>query len=130
MTLGPVEYIIVGFPGNQFNGKIIPAVADLVDHGLVRILDLSFITKESDGTVVEFEFEFEDIPEHGSSLAALDGEAGQLLSDADVNAIGADLEPESSAVLRYGKTCGPPRSPPRCARAAASSSAGAASPAS
>jgi hypothetical protein len=50
MAIGPVEYIIVGFPGNRFNGEIAPELGKLVDSGTIRILDLVFITKDIDGT--------------------------------------------------------------------------------
>ena len=49
MTIGPVEYIIVGFPGNKFNGEIAPELMALVESGTVRILDLIFIGKDDDG---------------------------------------------------------------------------------
>ena len=47
MTIGPIEYIIVGFPGNQFTGQIAPALADLIDNDTIRILDLVFISKDA-----------------------------------------------------------------------------------
>ena len=49
MSIGPVEYIVVGFPGNEFKGEIAPAIADLVESGTIRILDLVFITKDGNG---------------------------------------------------------------------------------
>ena len=57
MAIGPVEYIIVGFPGNQFNGEIAPELGKLVDSGTIRILDLVFITKDAAGEVSAVEFE-------------------------------------------------------------------------
>ena len=44
MAIGPVEYMVVGFPGNKFTGKIAPALADLVKSGTVRIIDFAFVT--------------------------------------------------------------------------------------
>jgi hypothetical protein len=49
MGIGPVEYMVVAFPGNQFKGEIAPALGDLVDNGTIRVLDLVFITKDQDG---------------------------------------------------------------------------------
>ena len=49
MSIGPVEYIVVGFPGNEFKGEIAPALADLVDNGTIKIHDIVFITKDTDG---------------------------------------------------------------------------------
>ena len=57
MVVGPIEYIIVGFPGNKFNGEIAPELAKLIDSGLVRILDLVVITKDDSGEVAWFEFD-------------------------------------------------------------------------
>ena len=52
MAIGPVEYIIVGFPGNEFNGEIAPELVALVESGTIRILDLIFIGKDADGSVI------------------------------------------------------------------------------
>jgi hypothetical protein len=51
----PVEYMIVAFPGNQFKGEIIPALADLVESETIRIIDLAMVTKDSNGEVAGFE---------------------------------------------------------------------------
>ena len=51
MVVGPIEYIIVGFPGNKFNGEIAPELAKLIESGLVRILDLVVVTKDEAGEV-------------------------------------------------------------------------------
>jgi hypothetical protein len=53
--LGPVDYIVVEFPGSQFNGEIAPALGDLVDRGLVRLLDLLVLKKDADGSLDAFE---------------------------------------------------------------------------
>ena len=47
----PVELAVLAFPGSKFNGEIVPALAELVDAGIVRILDLALVTKEDDGSV-------------------------------------------------------------------------------
>ena len=57
MTTGPVEYIIVAFPGNKFNGDIAPELVALVESGTVRILDLISIGKDEDGSVLAFEID-------------------------------------------------------------------------
>jgi hypothetical protein len=96
MTTGPVEYIIVGFPGNQFNGEIAPELIALVESGTIRILDLVFIGKDADGTVVSFEIEdLEALP----AFADLDAEVGGLISPEDIEYAAAQLEPNSSAAL-------------------------------
>jgi hypothetical protein len=96
MTIGPVEYIVVGFPGNKFNGEIAPELIALVASGTVRILDLIFIGKDADGSVVSFEIdELDDV----ASFDDLDGEVGGLISPADVEFVASQLEPNSSAAL-------------------------------
>ncbi len=97
MPLGPVEYIIVGFQENRFDGTIVPELAALVEQGLVRIIDLVFIAKDVDGTVIGFEFE--DIPGDIAELMELEGEAGTLLSEEDIELAGAGLAPGSSAAV-------------------------------
>ena len=96
MTIGPIEYIVVGFPGNQFNGEIAPALADLIDSDTIRILDLTFISKDADGEVTAFEYdELEELAAFGD----LDGEVGGLISPDDIAHAAEGLEPNSSAAL-------------------------------
>ena len=89
MAIGPVEYVIIGFPGNQFKGEIIPALADLVESGTVRILDLVFVMKDAEGNVTSAEYE--DLP----GMDDLDGEADGLFNEDDLldrgRAAGAQL---------------------------------------
>ena len=94
--LAPVEYIVIDFPGNRFDGSIVPALVDLVDKRTVRILDLVFVKKDDDGNVLSFEFD--QLDELGD-LAALDGDAGDVLSDDDVLALADDIPPGSSALF-------------------------------
>ena len=96
MAIGPVEYIIVGFPGNQFTGDIAPELAKLVDSGTIRILDLVFITKDPEGVVQAIEFEDHD---DVALFNALEGEVGGLISAEDVEYAATELEPNSSAAL-------------------------------
>jgi Family of unknown function (DUF6325) len=96
MAIGPVEYIIVGFPGNQFNGEIAPELGKLVDSGTIRILDLVFITKDADGNVEAVEVENHD---DVALFNALDGEVGGFISEEDVEYAATELEPNSSAAL-------------------------------
>jgi len=96
MTIGPVEYIIVGFPGNKFNGKIAPALVDLVQSGTVRILDLIFVGKDEDGSIVSFEVdELEGVAE----FIELDADIGGLIGESDVAHVAECLEPGNSAAL-------------------------------
>src|ERR1700741_4334533 len=96
MSLGPVEYVILGFPGNQFTGQIVPELAKLIDSGLVRIIDHTFISKDADGDVAVVEY---DAAEELAALAGLGGEVGGILTDADIDYAAQSLEPNSSAAL-------------------------------
>jgi hypothetical protein len=96
MTTGPVEYIIVGFPGNQFNGKIAPELIALVESGTIRILDLIFIGKDADGAVTSLEI---DQLEVSIGFAGLDADVGGLISPVDIEFAARSLEPNSSAAL-------------------------------
>jgi uncharacterized membrane protein len=97
-SIGPVEYVVIGFPGNRFKGEIVPAVAELVDNEVVRILDVAFIKKDGDGNVTMFEYDaLDDVLEFG--FADIDGEAGGVLNDEDLGLVAETLAPDSSAAL-------------------------------
>jgi hypothetical protein len=96
MTTGPVEYIIVGFPGNKFTGEIAPELFALVDSGTIRILDLIFIGKDADGEVLAFEI---DELDEAIGFGQLEGEFGGLISPEDIEFAASQLEPNSSAAL-------------------------------
>jgi hypothetical protein len=95
--IGPVEYMIVAFPGNRFRGEIAPALADLVESNTIRIIDLAFVGKDADGNVVAFELSDldADVQEGLGSL----GEASGLLNEDDLMAAAEELDPNSSAAL-------------------------------
>ncbi len=96
MAIGPVEYIVVGFPGNQFKGEIIPELAKLVESGTIRILDLVLIVKDAEGEVLGLEFEdHEDV----ALFELLEGEVGGLISVEDIEYAATELEPNSAAAL-------------------------------
>jgi len=96
--LGPVDYLVVEFPGSNFNGEIMPELVDLVERGVVRVLDLVVIKKDEDSS---FEaFEFADI-EDGvlGELRELEREFADLLSEDDIAAVVDAMEPGSTAGL-------------------------------
>jgi hypothetical protein len=96
--LGPVDWIVVEFPGSKFNGEIAPALADLVERDLVRVLDLLVLKKESDGTLEAFELSDLDEAEVGG-FRSHEQELAMLLSEEDVTAVAAAVEPGSSAAV-------------------------------
>jgi hypothetical protein len=96
MQLGPVEYVLISFPGNKFKGEIAPAIASLVENDTIHILDLTFIIKDADGTTAMFEYD--ELPE-AAGFADIDGESDGLFSDEDLEIAAAGLEPNSSALF-------------------------------
>jgi hypothetical protein len=96
--IGPVEYMIVAFPGNKFRGEIAPALAELVESGTIRVIDLAFVGKDADGEAVAFELSDLD-PDVQEGLRELGGEEGGLLNEDDLMAAAEELEPNSSAAL-------------------------------
>ena len=95
--MGPVDYILVEWPGRQPNGEVAPHLVDLVDRGLIRILDLAFVTKEEDGTVAGIELA--DLGDGAAELEVFEGASSGLLSDDDLTEAAAALEPGTSAAL-------------------------------
>jgi hypothetical protein len=96
--LGPVDWIVVEFPGSKFNGEIAPKLTDLVDRGIIRVLDLVLIKKDQDGSLEAFEMSDLDDSELGE-LRSYESELAMLLSEEDVIAVADAVEPGSSAAL-------------------------------
>jgi hypothetical protein len=96
--VGPVEYMIVAFPGNKFRGEIVPALQELVDSQTIRIIDLTFVGKDADGEVAGFELS--DLDEDvQSALKRMGAEATGLFNEEDLMLAAEALEPNSSAAL-------------------------------
>ena len=96
--LGPVDYLVVEFPGSNFTGEILPELAALVENGTVRVLDLVLITKDADGSYEAFEMTDVD-PSLLGELRDLERELADLLSEDDVVAVSQAMEPGSTAAL-------------------------------
>jgi hypothetical protein len=106
--LGPVDWIVVEFPGSRFSGQIAPALLDLVERDLVRVLDLLVLKKDADGTLEAFELSDLDEGEIGE-LRTYESELAMLLSEEDVTSLAAAIEPGSSAgVLVWENTWAAP----------------------
>jgi Family of unknown function (DUF6325) len=97
IEMGPIDYLLVEWPGKQPEGEIAPYLVDLVDRGLIRILDLAFLAKGEDGTVAALEIA--DVGGAVAELAIFEGASSGLLDDEDVGEAGAALEPGTSAAL-------------------------------
>ena len=98
MAIGPVEYMVVAFPGNQFKGEMAPALQELVDNGTIRILDLAMVVKDVDGNAVAMEVERSDSAVF-QALDALATDRGGLINESDLVRIGEALDPNSSAAV-------------------------------
>ncbi|MFB7171400.1 DUF6325 family protein [Streptomyces sp. NPDC056254] len=99
-TMGPVDYLIVEFPGSRMTGEGLPLLVDLVDRGIIRILDLVFVRKEADGSVVALELK--DAGGGEMDLTVFEGAASGLLGQDDLDEAGAALEAGNSAgILVY-----------------------------
>src|SRR5690348_1512051 len=98
--LGPVDYMVVGFPADKadFSGAMADELKALMENGTVRVLDLMIVTKAEDGTVAVAELRDRDESEVGE-LRSLEAELSLLLAAEDVERVGADLEPGSTAAV-------------------------------
>src|SRR5262245_5458308 len=99
--MGPIDYVVVEFPGSRMTGEGLPLLVDLVDRGIIRILDLLFVKKELDGSVTGVAIA--DFDKDGKlDLAVFEGASSGLLGQDDVEEAGKVLEPGSSAgILVY-----------------------------
>jgi hypothetical protein len=106
--LGPVDWLVVEFPGKQPTGQIAPHLIDLVDRGLIRILDLAFVHKEEDGSVVGLNLADLDLSA-SPELIVFEGASSGLIGDDDRAEVGNALAPGASgAVLLYENTWAAP----------------------
>jgi len=97
-SIGPVELLVVKFPGNQFKGEIAPALGDLIDSGTIRIIDLIFAIKDEQG-----EFDMVEIKDLGdaeiAAFAPIFTDGHELLSEDDIQQVAAMMEPNSAAAV-------------------------------
>ena len=93
--MGPISYLIVEFPGNRMTGEGFPALIDLVDKGLIRILDLRFVTRRDDGSVAAVALQELDTGEFDISI--FEGVSSGMLDQSDFDDAADALEPGSSA---------------------------------
>ncbi|MEE1773994.1 MULTISPECIES: DUF6325 family protein [unclassified Streptomyces] len=93
---GPIDYLVIEFPGSRMTGEGLPLLVDLVDRGIIRILDLVFVRKNQDGTVDGVELS--ELTANGQEdLAVFEGVSSGLLGRDDIDEVSAVLEPGSAA---------------------------------
>jgi hypothetical protein len=95
--MGPIDYILIEWPGRQPTGEAAPILVDLVERGIIRILDLAFITKAEDGSIAGLEIS--ELGDEVEELKVFEGVSSGLLSDDDTAEAAAALEPGTSAAL-------------------------------
>lgn len=97
MPLGPVDVYIIGFPENNFSGEIVPAILEQVDKGVIRVLDVLFVTKDGDGNVGVLTIE--DLGPEGAAFVDLDITQAGALNEEDADEVAEDIPANSSALL-------------------------------
>jgi hypothetical protein len=96
--LGPIDIVVIGYPpGAPMTGEAVPIMLDLVDRGIVRVLDATFVIKEEDGTFSGVDLANLDADSAGD-LTVFAGASTGLISDDDVAMIAAEMEPGSAAM--------------------------------
>ncbi|MBN8866456.1 MAG: hypothetical protein J0H98_02780 [Solirubrobacterales bacterium] len=95
--MGPIDFILVEWPGRQPTGEAIPHLIDLVERGLIRVLDLAFVAKEEDGSVTRIEFA--EVAERVAEFSYFHGAASGLVGEDDLVEAAAALEPGTAAAL-------------------------------
>jgi hypothetical protein len=95
-AMGPISYLVVEFPGNKMTGDGLGVLVDLVDRGVIRVLDLVFVKRDADGSVSGIDLS--DIDHDGSlDLTVFEGAASGLLDDSDLADAAPVIAPGSSA---------------------------------
>src|SRR5262245_61039097 len=103
MGSAPLELVMIAFPGSAFNGEILPALQDLVDREIIRIVDLVLISKGEDNlpVIVEVESDEHDL----APLRDIVGEVNGLIAEEDIFDLADGLEPgDSAGILLFEHT--------------------------
>jgi dihydroorotase-like cyclic amidohydrolase len=95
--MGPIDYLLIEWPGRQPTGEAAPILVDLVERGIIRVLDLAFIAKAEDGSVAALEIA--DLGQEVAELTVFEGASSGLLTEDDHAEAAAALEPGTSAAL-------------------------------
>lgn len=95
--MGPIDYVLIEWAGRQPTGEAIPHLIDLIDRGIIRLLDLTFIAKDEDGNVAGVELA--DLGAQVEEFQVFEGASSGVLSDEDIEEAGAALDPGTSAAL-------------------------------
>ena len=96
--MGPVDYLVVGFPGNRFSGEIVPEIVNLMEKGIIRVIDMVLVSKDDNGKV--FITEVEDLEgDAGRAFEQIAENTQEWFYEGDIETIASDLPNNSSAGL-------------------------------
>ncbi len=102
--MGPIDYVVLEWAGDQpVTGEVMPLLLDLVDRGIIRILDIAFLVKEQDGSVAAIDFA--ELAQKSSDLADFEGASSGLLGQDDLEEAAAALEPGTVAGVLVWENC-------------------------
>ncbi len=96
LEMGPIDYIVLEWPGRQPDGSVAPLILELVDRGLIRILDVAFLGKDEDGSAYAVDIADIDAAE---AFGVFDGASSGLLRDEDLAEAASVLEPGTTAAV-------------------------------
>ena len=95
--MGPIDYLVIEWPGKQPTGEAAPIVVDLVEKGIIRVLDLAFVTKDEDGNTAGVEVA--EVADQVEEMRVFVGASSGLIGDDDLETAAEALEPGTSAAL-------------------------------
>ena len=96
LEMGPIDYIVLEWPGRQPDGTVAPLILDLVDRGLIRILDVAFLGKDENGDA--YAVDIADI-DAADAFGVFDGASSGLLREEDLAEAASVLEPGTTAAV-------------------------------
>jgi uncharacterized membrane protein len=95
--MGPIDYVVIEWPDRQPTGEAAPIVVDLVERGIIRVLDVAFVAKDADGSVSGLDLA--EVAKGAEDLKAFDGASSDLLGDDDLTEAAEALEPGTAAAV-------------------------------
>ena len=95
--MGPIDYIVLEWPTEPSGDEVVPLLVDLVDRGIIRILDIAFVSKSQDGTVAALEIT--DLGPAAAAFGVLEGASSGVVDDEDLLEAASVLEPGTSAAI-------------------------------
>ena len=96
--IGPIDYLVMEWSGDQpVTGEVMPLIVDLADRGVIRVLDIAFVSKERDGSVIAIDIG--DLTRANQGLADFEGASSGLLGQDDLEDAAGALEPGTVAAV-------------------------------